>query len=85
MKALVLYGPGDLRLESVPKPAPKIGSVVVKVIVAPVWDYLVGLKYRQHALAIRILMKTVGRGGGRVSAISPGVPTNSRNLLHWTN
>ncbi|KAI1134062.1 putative isopropanol dehydrogenase [Hypoxylon sp. FL0543] len=40
MKALVLYGPGDLRLKQVPKPTAPPGSVVVSVIAAPIWDYV---------------------------------------------
>ena len=41
MKALVLHGPGDLRLDEVPKPTASPGSVVVRVIAAPLWDYVV--------------------------------------------
>lgn len=41
MKALVLYGPGDLRLESIAKPDAEPGSIVIRVIAAPLWDYAV--------------------------------------------
>ncbi|MCJ1386709.1 hypothetical protein MMC17_009835 [Xylographa soralifera] len=40
MKALVLHGPGDLRLEEVPKPVASPGSIVVRVIASPLWDYV---------------------------------------------
>jgi NADPH:quinone reductase-like Zn-dependent oxidoreductase len=41
MNALVLKGPGDLTLEQVSKPEASAGSVVVRVIAAPIWDYVV--------------------------------------------
>ncbi len=41
MQGLVLHGPGDLRLDEVPKPTAFPGSVVVQVIAAPLWDYVV--------------------------------------------
>ncbi len=41
MKALVLHGPSDLRLDHVPKPRAGPGSVIVRVETAPLWDYLV--------------------------------------------
>lgn len=41
MEALVLHGPGDLRLDHVPKPSASPGSVIVRVHAAPLWDYLV--------------------------------------------
>ncbi len=34
MKALVFHGPGDLRLEDVPRPKPGPGDVLVQVAVA---------------------------------------------------
>ncbi|KAL7625004.1 hypothetical protein AAE478_004218 [Parahypoxylon ruwenzoriense] len=40
MNALVLHGPGDLRLEQVPKPTASPGSVVVRVLAASIWDYV---------------------------------------------
>ncbi len=41
MNALVLHGPGDLRHERVDKPEASAGSVIVRVIAAPIWDYVV--------------------------------------------
>ncbi|RMZ74829.1 hypothetical protein DV737_g5696, partial [Chaetothyriales sp. CBS 132003] len=40
MNALILHGPGDLKLEEVNKPVASAGSVVVRVIAAPIWDYV---------------------------------------------
>ncbi|KFG86077.1 putative isopropanol dehydrogenase [Metarhizium anisopliae] len=40
MNALVLHEPGKLSLETVPKPNAAPGSVVVKVLAAPMWDYV---------------------------------------------
>ncbi|KAK3167998.1 hypothetical protein OEA41_004444 [Lepraria neglecta] len=40
MNALVLHGPGDFRHERVGKPEASAGSVVVRVIAAPIWDYV---------------------------------------------
>lgn len=40
MKALTLHGSNDLRLEEVPLPAPDPGTVIVRVLAAPVWDYI---------------------------------------------
>jgi L-iditol 2-dehydrogenase len=34
MRALILHGPGDLRLEEVPEPVPGVGEVVIQVEVA---------------------------------------------------
>lgn len=41
MNALVLHEPGKLSLETVPKPSAAPGSVIVKVLAAPMWDYVV--------------------------------------------
>lgn len=41
MKALVLHGPGDLRLEHIPKLTANPGSVIIRVQAAPLWDYIV--------------------------------------------
>lgn len=41
MNALVLHEPGKISLETVPKPNAAPGSVVVKVLAAPMWDYVV--------------------------------------------
>ena len=42
MNALALHGPGDLRHEQVGRPEAPAGSVVVRVVAAPIWDYVRG-------------------------------------------
>ncbi|KAK6206492.1 hypothetical protein LQW54_007674 [Pestalotiopsis sp. IQ-011] len=79
MKALVLHGPNDLRLEQVPKPEAGPGSVVVQVLSAPLWDYLKEVVdgKRQYPLAFPLVFGTccVGRVtevGPDVKALQPG-------------
>ncbi|ETS79001.1 hypothetical protein PFICI_08854 [Pestalotiopsis fici W106-1] len=79
MKALVLHGPKDLRLEEVPRPEAGPGSVVVQVLAAPLWDYLAEVidGTRQYPLAFPLIFGTccVGRitqVGPDVKALQPG-------------
>lgn len=43
MDALVLHGPANLRHQRVDKPQASPGSVIVRVLAAPIWDYVVRL------------------------------------------
>lgn len=45
MKALVLHGLNDLRLDDIPKPTAGPGSIIISVIASPVWDYLVRTRF----------------------------------------
>ncbi|KAF2995906.1 hypothetical protein E8E14_000982 [Neopestalotiopsis sp. 37M] len=79
MKALVLHGPKDLRLEQVPRPEAGPGSIVVQVLSAPLWDYLAEVidGTRQYPLAFPLIFGTccVGRiteVGPDVKALQPG-------------
>jgi len=73
MKALVLHGPKDLRLDDVPAPTAQPGAVVVRVIAAPVWDYLpeVVNGERQYPLAYPLIFGTCAVG--RVEEVGPDV------------
>lgn len=44
MNALVLHGPADARVEIVDKPSATAGSVVVRVLATPIWDYVVRIQ-----------------------------------------
>ncbi|KAE9375142.1 putative isopropanol dehydrogenase [Stipitochalara longipes BDJ] len=79
MKALVLHGPRDLRLDHVPKPDATPGSVIIQVQAAPLWDYLPEVidGTRQHRLAFPLIFGTccVGRieeVGPDVTSLQPG-------------
>ncbi|KAI9661825.1 MAG: hypothetical protein M1821_009064 [Bathelium mastoideum] len=79
MDALVLHGPGDIRHERVSKPKASAGSVVVRVVAAPVWDYvsevLDGSLHFPHAYPLVFGTCCVGRVdevGPDVAALQPG-------------
>ncbi|KAL2018150.1 hypothetical protein VTK56DRAFT_1226 [Thermocarpiscus australiensis] len=79
MKGLVLHGPGDLRLEEIPKPTAFPGSVVVRVIAAPLWDYVAdvvgGSLNFPHAYPLVFGTCCVGRiekVGPDVGSLEPG-------------
>ncbi|OBT39046.1 hypothetical protein VE00_10702 [Pseudogymnoascus sp. WSF 3629] len=79
MNALVLYGPGDLRHERVDRPEASAGSVVVRVIAAPIWDYvsevLDGSLPFPHAYPLVFGTCCVGRideVGPDVASLKPG-------------
>ncbi|KAJ6588644.1 putative isopropanol dehydrogenase [Mycena capillaripes] len=73
MKALVLHGPKDLRLDDVPEPTAQPGSIVVRVLAAPVWDYLPEVVNggRQYPLAYPLIFGTCAVG--RVELVGPDV------------
>ncbi|KAH8651375.1 putative isopropanol dehydrogenase [Xylariales sp. PMI_506] len=75
MKALVLHGPGDLRLDEVPKPTAGPGAVVVRVEYAPLWDYVPEVLdgSRQYPLAYPLIFGTCCVG--RVEQVGPDVTT----------
>lgn len=83
MKALVLHGPDDLRLEQVPKPEAEPGSVVVQVLSAPLWDYLVRTlpTWCHNQWSRSILMRTTERSRRREAPVPSGVPAGVWNLL----
>lgn len=81
MKALVLHGPGDLRLEQVLKPTASPGSVVVRVIASPVWGYVVRCKQDPQYMESKIMTRLAVRSHRRLVRISSSLPANIRNLL----
>ncbi|KAI1866643.1 uncharacterized protein JN550_007496 [Neoarthrinium moseri] len=75
MKALVLHGPGDVRLDEIPKPRADPGSVVVRVQSAPLWDYIPEAinGTRQYPLAFPLVFGTCCVG--RIEEVGPDVTT----------
>lgn len=45
MDVLFIHAPGDVRLDRVARPRVSPGSVIVRVIAAPVWEYVVCLLF----------------------------------------
>lgn len=81
MKALALHGLGDLRLENVTVPTAEPGSVVVRVLAAPVWDYISEIinGERIYPLTKPLIFGTCCVG--RVEDVGPDVTTLSLGQL----
>lgn len=90
MNALVLHGPGDIRHERVSKPEASAGSVVVRVIAAPIWDYVVCAMSilftgeRDGTRSFRLTFLIV-RSPRRLAALPASLPADIRDLLRRTN
>jgi L-iditol 2-dehydrogenase len=74
MKAAVFYGPGDLRVESVPEPEPGPGELVVKVGAATTCGTDVKSYRRGHPTIFPNLPSLFGHEfAGRIEAVGDGV------------
>ncbi|CAK7211450.1 hypothetical protein SBRCBS47491_001130 [Sporothrix bragantina] len=73
MKAVVLHGIGDLRLDEVPAPTADPGSVVVQIISSPVWNYLPEIMdgRREYPLTFPFTFGTYAVA--RVHAVGPDI------------
>ena len=75
MKAAVLHGPGDLRIEDVPRPAPGPGEVVLRVEAALTGGTAAKFVRRgYHARMGQAPYRLGHEGMGTVEAVGPDVP-----------
>lgn len=76
MKAMVFYGPGDLRYEEIPVPAPGPGEALVKIEAALTCGTDVKTLRRGHPVMIPRVPTVFGHElAGRVAAVGRGVKT----------
>jgi L-iditol 2-dehydrogenase len=76
MRAQVFHGPGDLRLEELPVPAPARGELLVEVEAALTCGTDVKTLQRGHPVMIPEVPTVFGHElAGRVAAVGPGVAT----------
>lgn len=74
MRAQVFHGPGDLRLEDVPRPAPVAGEVVIRVDAALTCGTDVKVLRRGHPVMIPVVPTVFGHEmAGTVTAVGAGV------------
>ena len=74
MKAVVFYGPGDLRFEEVPVPTPKPGEVLIRVDAALTCGTDVKTYRRGHPVMIPVIPTIFGHElAGTVIDTGPGV------------
>lgn len=81
MKALVLHGLNDLRLDDIPEPTAGPGSIIISVIASPVWDYLVYARFMMIFPALTC--RQAGNHGWNAN-ISTHFPTYLRDLCSRT-
>jgi L-iditol 2-dehydrogenase len=75
MRAQVYHGPGDLRLEELPRPAPAPGEVVIRVDAALTCGTDVKVLRRGHPVMIPVVPTVFGHElAGTVTAVGAGVP-----------
>lgn len=78
MKAMVFYGPGDLRYEETPVPAPTRGEILVQIQAALTCGTDVKTLRRGHPVMIPRVPTVFGHEfAGRVAAVGRGVRTIS--------
>ncbi|KAJ7712724.1 putative isopropanol dehydrogenase [Mycena metata] len=89
MKALVLHGPNDLRLDQVPKPKASPGSVVVRVKAVPLWDYLPEVinGSKNYPLTFPLIFGTccvghVEETGPDVTSLQPGMLVSTTSCTY---
>jgi L-iditol 2-dehydrogenase len=74
MRAQVFHGPGDLRLEELPVPAPRSGEVVIRVEAALTCGTDVKVLRRGHPVMIPVVPTVFGHEmAGIVTAVGAGV------------
>jgi len=74
MRAQVFHGPGDLRLEELPRPAPATGEVVIRIDAALTCGTDVKVLRRGHPVMIPVVPTVFGHEmAGTVTAVGAGV------------
>ncbi|KAL1895237.1 hypothetical protein Sste5346_005382 [Sporothrix stenoceras] len=73
MKALVLHGIKDLRLDEVPVPTADPGSVVISMVASPVWNYLPEIMDGRRVYPLTFPFTFGTYAVGRVKAVGPDI------------